>query len=74
MSYVPPWAMRCTPLLIVVHHWYLQWLSGLSEKWPLPAVDGVREQQVALTDNTSGLYTDRWVRLEGDITRCARFR
>ena len=37
----------------------------------LPAVDGVREQQVTLTDNTSGLYTDRWVRLEGDSTRCA---
>ena len=37
----------------------------------LPRIDGATKQQVSLTHNTSGLYTDRWVRLQGDARRCA---
>ena len=37
----------------------------------LPRVGGSHEQSVTLTDNTSGRYTDRWVKLAGDPTRCA---
>lgn len=29
------------------------------------------EQIATLTDNVSGVYTDRWVKLTGDATRCA---
>jgi phosphoribosylformylglycinamidine synthase I len=37
----------------------------------LPRLDGEAQQQATLTDNTSGVYGDRWVRLTGDATRCA---
>jgi phosphoribosylformylglycinamidine synthase len=37
----------------------------------LPRLAGDRSQHATLTDNTSGIYTDRWVRLTGDATRCA---
>jgi len=37
----------------------------------LPRVGGGTTQQATLTDNTSGVYTDRWVRLTGDPKRCA---
>lgn len=37
----------------------------------LPRLQGEAEQQATLTDNVSGCYTDRWVRLEGDARRCA---
>ncbi|MHC5067323.1 MAG: phosphoribosylformylglycinamidine synthase subunit PurQ, partial [Planctomycetota bacterium] len=37
----------------------------------LPRLDGATNQQVTLTHNVSGLYTDRWVRLNGDKSRCA---
>ena len=37
----------------------------------LPRVGGDTTQQATLTDNTSGVYTDRWVRLTGDPQRCA---
>lgn len=37
----------------------------------LPRLDNVAQQQVSLTDNSSGLYTDRWVRLHGDSQLCA---
>jgi phosphoribosylformylglycinamidine synthase len=37
----------------------------------LPRLDGRAEPQATLTDNASGMYTDRWVRLEGDARRCA---
>jgi phosphoribosylformylglycinamidine synthase len=36
----------------------------------LPRLDGDAAQQATLTDNTSGIYTDRWVRLTGDPQRC----
>ena len=36
----------------------------------LPRLDGAATQQATLTDNTSGVYTDRWVRLTGDPARC----
>jgi phosphoribosylformylglycinamidine synthase len=36
----------------------------------LPRLDGSADQQATLTDNTSGVYTDRWVRLTGDPSRC----
>lgn len=37
----------------------------------LPRVDDESRQQATLTDNVSGLYTDRWVRVKGDARRCA---
>jgi len=37
----------------------------------LPRLDGIAEQQATLAHNTSGLYTDRWVRLRGNPQRCA---
>jgi len=37
----------------------------------LPRLDGIAEQQATLTDNTSGLYQDRWVRCVGSTARCA---
>ena len=37
----------------------------------LPRLDGAAEQQVTLTDNINGIYTDRWVRLQGNAQRCA---
>jgi len=37
----------------------------------LPRLDGSTQAQATLTDNTSGLYGDRWVRCAGDPTRCA---
>lgn len=37
----------------------------------LPRLGGDPVQQVSLTHNPSGLYTDRWVRLHGDARRCA---
>jgi phosphoribosylformylglycinamidine synthase I len=37
----------------------------------LPRLDNQPVQQATLTHNTSGLYTDRWVRLEGCPGRCA---
>jgi len=37
----------------------------------LPGLDGDRRQSTTLTDNTNGMYTDRWVRLTGDPERCA---
>lgn len=36
----------------------------------LPRLDQDATQQATLTDNTSGIYTDRWVRLKGDAKRC----
>ncbi len=43
--------------------------SGLLPR--LPGADGQAVQQATLTDNTSGRYTDRWVRVTGDASRCA---
>ncbi len=37
----------------------------------LPRIAGDVTPQATLTDNTSGIYTDRWVRLTGDPKRCA---
>lgn len=37
----------------------------------LPSLDGKTEQQATLTDNTSGLYQDLWVRCVGSNTTCA---
>lgn len=37
----------------------------------LPRIAGQATQQATLTDNTSGHYTDRWVRVAGDASRCA---
>ena len=37
----------------------------------LPRIAGDTAQHATLTDNTSGVYTDRWVRLIGDSKRCA---
>ena len=37
----------------------------------LPSIDGRTDQHATLTDNTSGVYTDRWVKLTGDAKRCA---
>lgn len=37
----------------------------------LPRIDGRTDQHATLTDNTSGVYTDRWVKLTGDAKRCA---
>jgi phosphoribosylformylglycinamidine synthase len=37
----------------------------------LPRLDGEARQQATLTHNTSGRYTDRWVRLEPRPGRCA---
>ena len=37
----------------------------------LPRLDGKPEQQATLTDNTSGVYTDKWVRCTGTPGRCA---
>ncbi len=37
----------------------------------LPAIAGERSQRATLSDNTNGVYTDRWVHLSGDPTRCA---
>ncbi|MDA3959308.1 MAG: phosphoribosylformylglycinamidine synthase subunit PurQ [Planctomycetota bacterium] len=37
----------------------------------LPRLNGEPTQQVSLAHNTSGLYTDRWVRLTGNPERCA---
>jgi phosphoribosylformylglycinamidine synthase len=37
----------------------------------LPRLDGAAVQQATLTDNTSGLYCDRWVRVQGDKKLCA---
>jgi phosphoribosylformylglycinamidine synthase len=36
----------------------------------LPRLDGAMTQQATLTDNLSGRYSDRWVRVTGDPTRC----
>jgi len=36
----------------------------------LPRLDGQPEQQATLTDNTSGVYQDRWVRCTGDTRLC----
>lgn len=36
----------------------------------LPRLDNSAVQQATLTDNTSGVYTDRWVRLQGNASRC----
>ena len=36
----------------------------------LPRLDGATAQQATLTDNTSGCYSDRWVRVVGDPARC----
>jgi phosphoribosylformylglycinamidine synthase len=36
----------------------------------LPRLDGQSAQQATLTDNTSGVYTDKWVKLKGDPSRC----
>jgi phosphoribosylformylglycinamidine synthase subunit PurQ / glutaminase len=37
----------------------------------LPRIDGEARQQATLTDNVSGLYCDRWVKVQGDHMRCA---
>lgn len=37
----------------------------------LPRLDGAAVQQATLTDNTSGLYQDRWVRCVGKTGLCA---
>lgn len=37
----------------------------------LPRLDGKADQQATLTDNTSGLYRDCWVRCTGDARLCA---
>lgn len=37
----------------------------------LPRLTGVMQQQVTLAENTNGLYTDRWVRLQPNPGRCA---
>jgi phosphoribosylformylglycinamidine synthase subunit PurQ / glutaminase len=37
----------------------------------LPRIGGDTAQQATLTDNTSGVYTDRWVKLRGNSKRCA---
>lgn len=37
----------------------------------LPRLDGKPEQQATLTDNTSGVYTDKWVRCTGRPGLCA---
>jgi phosphoribosylformylglycinamidine synthase len=37
----------------------------------LPRLDGQAAQQATLTDNTSGVYQDRWVRCTGSSGRCA---
>jgi phosphoribosylformylglycinamidine synthase I len=37
----------------------------------LPRLDGKPEQQATLTDNTSGVYTDKWVRCTGRTGLCA---
>ena len=37
----------------------------------LPRLDGKPEQQATLTDNTSGVYTDKWVRCTGSASKCA---
>ncbi len=36
----------------------------------LPRVDGASVQQATLTDNVSGRYTDTWVRVKPDATKC----
>lgn len=36
----------------------------------LPRLDGDTRQQATLTDNTSGLYCDRWVKTTGDPRLC----
>jgi phosphoribosylformylglycinamidine synthase I len=36
----------------------------------LPRLDGVAAQQATLTDNTSGVYRDCWVKTVGDPSRC----
>ena len=36
----------------------------------LPNSGGARTQEATLTDNTSGVYTDRWVRCTGSAARC----
>jgi phosphoribosylformylglycinamidine synthase len=36
----------------------------------LPRLDGATTQQATLTDNVSGRYSDRWVRVTGDPARC----
>ncbi len=37
----------------------------------LPRLDGKTEQQVTLSHNPSGLYTDRWVKVVGNPSLCA---
>jgi phosphoribosylformylglycinamidine synthase I len=37
----------------------------------LPRLDGQTSQQATLTDNTRGVYEDRWVRCAGDPKLCA---
>ena len=37
----------------------------------LPRAAGAARQQATLTDNLSGRYSDRWVRVTGDPARCA---
>jgi phosphoribosylformylglycinamidine synthase I len=36
----------------------------------LPRIAGSSEQQATLTDNESGRYTDTWVRVQGNPSRC----
>jgi phosphoribosylformylglycinamidine synthase len=36
----------------------------------LPALDGKTEAQATLTDNTSGIYRDCWVKVRGDRSLC----
>jgi phosphoribosylformylglycinamidine synthase len=36
----------------------------------LPRLDGAAEQQATLTDNRSGMYCDKWVRVTGDPRLC----
>ena len=36
----------------------------------LPRLDGHAEQQATLTDNTSGIYRDCWVKAQGDPSLC----
>ncbi len=45
--------------------------SGLLPRLPIAAGDAATPQQATLTDNTSGIYRDCWVTVQGDPRRCA---